>query len=405
MSRITLKPCPKAYILETHRHRPPDATLAFVEGMRGLLGMKEFRESTSVDRLGIPVYSCLRVRPDGSKTYHTGKGASRIQAQVSLTVESIERYSSEYRDEYAGRLVSGSFSDLRNGWSVLDPRDLILSPHSEYTPDNAIHWIQGYDISREEDILVPACEVFHPFHLDKTHVLHTHTNGLAAGNTLEEAVFHAITEVIERDAWSIAKFNQLDGDALLIDDAPENRFLIDIVEHYEKADIQVVAKDITSDVGVPVVAAFSRDLVHENMMVIEGFGSHLDAKVAMARALMELATTRALFILKHGFEGLKESSLAYLDGQMAMEDPRFFAENAKSLREIGAGFSQDILEDIRTVLGMLRARGLDRVIVVDLSRADTGIPTVKVIIPGTEAYCFDRGRRGKRLFDLHDSEV
>jgi len=402
MPKITLKACPKAYILETHRHRPPDSTLHFVEGMKDLLGMKDFREATYIDRTGIPVFTCYRVRPDNSKTYHTGKGASKIQAQVSLTCESIERYSSEYRDEYRERLLHGSFNTLRKKFNVLDPRDLVLSPYSEYTPESPIYWTPGYDIARGEEILVPACEVFHPYHLDEISVLHTHTNGLAAGNTMEEAVFHAMTEVIERDAWSIAKYNRLDGDALYIEGVPENSFLLDIVRKFEQAEIHVVAKDITSDIGVPVIAAFSRDLLHEDMMPIDGFGSHLDPRVAMARALMELATTRALFIMQHGQEGLRETSLAYLHGNPDMEDFRFYASREKGLSDMEVGYSQDILEDIRTVLGKLRARGLDRTIVVDLSRHETGIPTVKVIIPGTETHCFDRGRRGDRL--LRDIE-
>jgi ribosomal protein S12 methylthiotransferase accessory factor len=218
---------------------------------------------------------------------------------------------------------------------------------------------------------------------------------------MEEAVFHAMTEVIERDAWSIAKYNRHDGDALYIEDVPENRFLLDIVEKFHQADIHVVAKDITSEIGVPVVAAFSRDMLHEDMIAIDGFGSHLDPKVAMARALMELATTRALFIMKHGQEGLRESSLAYLDGHLEMEDYRFYASCEKGLQEMEVGYSQDIYQDIQTVLAKLRERGLERTIVVDLSRKDTGIPTVKVIIPGTETYCFDRGRRGNRLL-RHD---
>ena len=37
-------------------------------------------------------------------------------------------------------------------------------------------------------ILVPACAVYHPFHLDPSTLIATNTNGIAAGNTLEEAI-------------------------------------------------------------------------------------------------------------------------------------------------------------------------------------------------------------------------
>ena len=81
MSAIKLKSCPKVYIHETHRSKFPEDTLHFVEGMRDLLGMRDFRDATGLDRIGIPVYTCWRVRPDESKTFHTGKGVSAIQAQ------------------------------------------------------------------------------------------------------------------------------------------------------------------------------------------------------------------------------------------------------------------------------------------------------------------------------------
>ena len=40
---------------------------------------------------------------------------------------------------------------------------------------------------------------------------------------------------------------------------------------------------------------------------------------------------------------------------------------------------------------------MEQVIAVDLTRQDTGIPTVRVIVPGLEAYCYDRTRIGVRV--------
>jgi ribosomal protein S12 methylthiotransferase accessory factor YcaO len=40
---------------------------------------------------------------------------------------------------------------------------------------------------------------------------------------------------------------------------------------------------------------------------------------------------------------------------------------------------------------------LNRVIAVDLTRPETGIPTVRVIVPGLETYCFDKTRIGARI--------
>jgi ribosomal protein S12 methylthiotransferase accessory factor YcaO len=35
---------------------------------------------------------------------------------------------------------------------------------------------------------------------------------------------------------------------------------------------------------------------------------------------------------------------------------------------------------------------------MDLTRPDIGLPTVRVIVPGMEAFCFDKTRKGPRLF-------
>jgi thioglycine synthase len=396
MHKIILKECPKVYILETHRSKTPDSTLQFIERMKEVSGMMSFWNATSVDRIGIPVFTCDRVRPDGSKTSHTGKGVSPIQAQVSITMEAIERYCSEFMEEYREKLIPGSYRQLRTQFNVLDPETMILSYNGNYHPDREINWVWGYDLLREEEILVPACAVYHPYHEDKAFLFATHTNGIAAGNTMEEAVIHGLAEVIERDAWSIAQYTSNFTDALFIENRPENQFIIEIFKKLEEADIEIVAKDITSDIGVPVVAAFSRDLVHRRMLPIDGLGAHLDPRVAMVRALLEVTTTRALFLQKYGLEGMQGSPL-YMSPEEDDDDPRFYAYRKKGFSQLEVGFSQDILLDIRSIMQRLSSRGLTRVIAVNLTREDVGIPTVRMIIPGLETYCFDKTRTGERV--------
>jgi len=395
MSKIVLKKCPKVYILETHRSKTPDSTLQFVERIKETVGMISFRNATEVDRIGIQVFTCDRIRPDGSKTSHTGKGISPIQAQVSITMEAIERYCSEFREEYINKLVLGSYNQLKCRFNILDPWEMILSGLSDYNHDLEIYWTWGWDLSKEEDILIPACAVYHPFHKDKVLMMNTHTNGIAAGNTMEEAVIHGLAELIERDAWSIAQYTQHFHDAIFIEDDPENEFIIGVFEKFEKAGIELVAKDLTTDVGMPVVAAFSRDLQYQTMEIIDGFGAHLDPKVATVRALLEIATTRALLIQKFGFEGMCDTAPLYLrDGED--ENPRFYAYDQKGIKELEVGYSTDIYDDIQSMISKLRARGLEQVIAVNLTRADVDIPTVRMIVPGLETYCFDKTRVGKR---------
>jgi ribosomal protein S12 methylthiotransferase accessory factor len=83
-------------------------------------------------------------------------------------------------------------------------------------------------------------------------------------------------------------------------------------------------------------------------------------------------------------------------GEGCEDDPRFYAHHQKSLRELDRGYSDDILQDVRTMIARLSARGLHRVIAVDLWREDISMPTVRMIVPGLETYCFDQTRAGKR---------
>jgi ribosomal protein S12 methylthiotransferase accessory factor len=318
-------------------------------------------------------------------------------------MEGIERYCSEFRDEYRSRLILDSYKNMKKKRvAVLDPAALILPQFSQYAPDDVFHWVGGYDLIGREEILAPACAVYHPFNLDDKPVINTHTDGIASGNTMEEAVFHGLMEVIERDAWSIAKFSGSACDAIAIEDRPENQFLLDIVDKFNQANIEIVAKDITSDIGIPVIAAFSQDLEQESMIPIDGFGAHLDPKVAMARALTEVATTRALFIQKYGFDGLREELPAYYFMDSAGEDFRFYAHAEVALADMEVGYHDDLMEDIKKSAGILQSRGHEHLIVVDLTRPDVGIPTVRVIVPGMEAFCFDRTRKGPRLLQVRE---
>jgi len=292
--------------------------------------------------------------------------------------------------------MRGSYRQLCKEFNTLDPQDLILPGFSEFRAEQTLHWAWGFDLGAKEEILVPAGAVYHPFHLDGGSPFKTHTNGLASGNTMEEAIFHGMTEVIERDAWSIAQYNNGMNAALVVENHPDHQFITNLIAKFEKAAIEVTARDLTTDVGVPVIAAFSQDTVHSSLMPFDGFGAHLDPRVAMARALLEVATTRAFFIQKHGLDRLREN-IPYYYSDMDLEDPRFYASEQKRLGEMSSEYTADILEDIGIVLNKLEKCGLARTVVVNLTRPDVAMPTVRVIIPGMEVSCFDKERKGSRL--------
>ena len=54
---------------------------------------------------------------------------------------------------------------------------------------------------------------------------------------------------------------------------------------------------------------------------------------------------------------------------------------------------------------LLEKQGMDRVIIVDLTREEIGIPVVRVIVPGLEVFAMDQERRGERVNNAADHRL
>ena len=71
--------------------------------------------------------------------------------------------------------------------------------------------------------------------------------------------------------------------------------------------------------------------------------------------------------------------------------------SGKSFADIQSFESDDFLLDIKFMISKLEEAGLERVVVVDLTREEIGVPVVRVIVPGLEIAGVDRERVGKRI--------
>ena len=54
---------------------------------------------------------------------------------------------------------------------------------------------------------------------------------------------------------------------------------------------------------------------------------------------------------------------------------------------------------------LLEKQGIDRVIIVDLTREEIGVPVVRVIVPGLEVFAMDQERRGERVKNAADHRL
>ncbi|OPX84794.1 YcaO-related McrA-glycine thioamidation protein [Pelotomaculum sp. PtaB.Bin117] len=323
--------------------------------------------------------------------------ASREQAKVSAIMEAMERYSAEPRNE---KLRTDMMEDLLSSENAVDPRSLILpqmvNMHVHYHP---IAWVKGYDLIEGEDIWVPAVAVYHPYESKRDlQLFRSNTNGLASGNNLEESVLHAMCEVIERDAWSICEARRKPrGEIVVEDDCP---VVSDLLDRFAKQGVEVHLKDLTSDVGIPTIAAAADDVRLKDPALLNlGVGTHLSPRVAAIRALTEVAQSRCTQI--HGAR--EDTTKADLNRTLGYERMKrmnamyFSPSDGISMSDFPEFDTKDLLEDIEVVLDHLVGLGFEKVIVVELTRPELEVPVVRVIIPGMEIYAMDMDRLGPRL--------
>ncbi|MCG7843875.1 MAG: YcaO-related McrA-glycine thioamidation protein [Methanomassiliicoccales archaeon] len=395
---MELRPAPKTYTKDGHRAVDPSTTLKRVEPLLDKAGITRVADITELDRIGIPVFSSIRPGAmGGAISIYNGKGASREQARVSAIMEGMERYSAEPRDEKVRRDMMDNMMSSEN---ALDPRALILPQMINlHVHNQPIAWVKGYDLMEGEEIWVPSAAVYHPYTSQKDlQLFRSNTNGLASGNNLEEAVLHGMCEVIERDAWSICEARRRPRGEIVVEDGCP--VVSELLERFRCQGVEVHLKDLTSDVGIPTIAAAADDVRMKDPALLNlGVGTHLSPRVAAIRALTEVAQSRCTQI--HGArEDTTKADLNRAVGYERMKrlNAMYFSPSAEvRMSDFPEYDTKDILEDIEVVLDHLLDRGFERVIAVELTRPELGIPVVRMIIPGMEIYAMDMDRMGPRL--------
>jgi ribosomal protein S12 methylthiotransferase accessory factor YcaO len=442
----------------TARVRSLEDTLASITPICKKIGVTRICDITYLDRLYIPNYCSVLPGTEDSIWVYSGKGPTKIHAKVSALMESIERYCS-LSSTWSKSPISGSYFELSKKYKVLHPDQVVEPVESFYSDkESIIDIVPGFDLLNEEEVLVPAQLVFSRYFskLPSVDVFpYSHTNGLASGNVLEEAICQALCEVIERDAASIAelcassipysilekitsslKNTEQVGSELTeisgIDFVDDSSIFLDVnisefadkfeplkylVRRFDEAGISLLIKDITQkDIGIPTFVASSIEWISSNYGYFAyGYGTHLDSRVALIRAITELSQTRAVNI-----QGARDDckKIEYKENdEIYKRKWQFMPATSSCLRagnkntipfsEIKSYIMNDILDDIKFILNRLKKSGLKRVIVVDLTHRKLRIPVVRVIVPGLETFEVGRlfrnteliiGKRAKESF-------
>ena len=397
--RVALRPGLKRLALDGgHRTTPPEHTFerlrdhispltGIVASLGPLPGRPALRPVYAASYLVCPVDDAPAF--DDFHRSALGKGKTAEQARASALCEALERWSAIAQgDETCHR---ASLREL--GHSAVRPADLLNFSAAQYrerdalnraNPDPRRHvplpphddqvmdWTPAWSLTDNRARYLPAVYCYSHYRVASDEALCSfNPNGHAAGNCLEEAVLQGFLELAERDAVALWWYSRALRPGVDLASFHEPYFDA-LVAHYAAMGWQLWVLDITTDLAVPSFVGLARCLADARTCI--GFGSHLDAALAVQRALTEV---NQLF----GLDPTR--TVPWSEDTLEREDFLFPAPTLPARTR--ADFPDDCPEDLRDeVLACVeRARriGLET-LVVDLSRADVDLAVAKVVVPG-----------------------
>jgi thioglycine synthase len=425
------------------RTKSVESTLAEIIPICKKVGITRISDITDLDKLCVPNYSAVLPGTEDQIWVYNGKGTTKDGAKASALMEAIERYSS-LSSTYPRDIVQGSYLQLSKSFDkVLHPDELVEPVSGDYNERYTItDFLPGLDLLTNKTVLVPAEIALYRYHPKLPAVQafsFSHTNGLASGNSLEEAICHALCEVIERDAVSIAdlcassidynilervrdRLNVGNTNPFIITKSAGHKFVDDssifsdvdlefefepighLIKKFSECHVPLLIKEITQkDIGIPTFAASSIEWIsHDYGYFAKGYGTHPDARVALIRAITEASQTRAANI-QGARDDLKKIFYAQ-DDEIYKRKWQFMPaasastnrKNTIKFSEIDTFESNDVLDDINFILEKLKKSGLKRVVIVDLTIRSIGVPVVRAIVPGLETFEVTETVMGRR---------
>jgi thioglycine synthase len=443
------------------RIKSAEDTLVEIIPLCKKIGVTRFSDITYMDKLYIPNYTAVLPGTEDSIWVYSGKGPTKAQAKVSALMESVERYSS-LSSSYSRSFIQGTHLEMSKSYNkVLHPDEVVEPVQQAFHDDSIMDFLPGFDLLNNEEVLVPVQLALSKYSAKPPAIQvfpYSHTNGLASGNVLEEAISHALCEVIERDAVSIADlcascipYSILEKITNSLNEAQNGEYQIQInedkfvddpsifpevdiseiaeefepikflVKRFTNSGIPLLIKEITQkSIGIPTFVASSIEWITSNYgYFAKGYGTHPDARIALVRAITEVSQTRA-----GNIQGARDDlkKIKYKENDEIYKRKWQFMPASSSLTtnnnkktinfsEIKTYVKKDMLIDIKLILNRLSKAGLRRAIIVDLTIPDVGIPVVRAIVPGLETFEVAKlftgtelvmGRRAKKHFlEIH----
>ncbi|MER7111622.1 TOMM precursor leader peptide-binding protein [Streptomyces sp. NPDC000229] len=351
----------------------------------------------------------------GLRSQSGGKGVTPLEARVGALCEAVERYSGTRQGDepvvvdtltglgpaavhpnacqlYADR----QFRD-RDRWNATcTPFQHVPPP---FDPREPVEWTPVWSLTAGEHRLLPTSMLYYgPGPDGVARAPWADSNGAAAGSSLEDAVVQGFLELVERDAVALWWYNRTRQPAVDLD-AFDEPWLACTREAYGRLRRDVWVLDLTTDFGIPAMAAISRRIDGDEQGIAFGFGAHFDPALALRRAVTEMSQLLPLGRQVSAFRASHPDLDRWWTSATVEKHPYLTPDHAQAPRgprSYPMERRSDLREDVQAAERLVRARGME-LMVLDQTRPDVLLPVVKVIVPGMRHF-WARFAPG-RLFD------
>jgi ribosomal protein S12 methylthiotransferase accessory factor len=310
-----------------------------------------------------------------------GNGETLAAALVSCLGEAAEFLSQFERpgDIEAGIAGSDRTKFAADGWIA----------EAMSRADRTIDWINAFDASTGDIALLPAdlCLRRPPTRRAIEPVVAL-SSGAAAGPSFETAALRAVLELCERDAAAMWWLGGCRPKRFALEH-PTIKAGAELIERLRQGEAarRTLLLDITTDNGIPVVAAVSVD--HDGRGMACGLSSRLTASDAARAAVlemcqMEMAAPIAEAKRAEGGDALlndadrrhlRRAEFATADCELL--HPRDMSRHATSGPPAALG--------LKGMIGHLRDRGI-RLFLVDHTRQDIGVAVARAVSPDLQPF-------------------
>ena len=375
----------KRYTIDQDKVISPEETVKWaLEKISNVPGLR-----VRLDRDPHPLTGAYIYSVKGPGLTVSGKGITEEQSKASAVMEFSERFSwlnFDYKNSEG--YFFGTYNEVVKKGIRTVSEDYFMNnfaldaatkrQFTEEILDIPQAWILGYCLTTREPY-------YYPLNWHNNEFI---ANGLAAGNSMEEAIFQGLSEVIEREDIYRFFVERRAGD----DVDPEtikNEHIKLILSVGREAGIKYTIKDISSDIGFPtfIVAGNNSSTKIKMLKLTVGQGTHTDPVKALMRAFSEYYESVSAFYRRVGRFAIITNMFA--DKISSMHTGLLPGCNRDMLFEAGKKIDfgsipdfgrENIKEEIEHIVRTMDALKTE-VVCIDKTHPELKIPVVRVFLP------------------------